>query len=293
MTYADEEKEAFYQLLSDTIHATPKNDKLLLLGDFNARVGSNCTAWPSVLGPHGMGKENSNGLLLLTLCSEEELTITNTLFKQPEIHKATWMHPRSKHWHLIDFIITRRRDISDILITRAMRGADCWTDHVMLRCKASFRIAGKQRKQPSSVKKKLDVNKLNSPQVQQDLSDTLTKNLQQISQDISDPDAAWTAFRDAVYSTAEDVLGYPQRKHQDWFDENNQEILDLLARKRTAHAAWLSEKVELTVHLFTPSLYLLYTYLHHHYTFPYLSLSTTSPPLQPFLLFVLHHTPTH
>ena len=62
MTYADEEKEAFYQLLSNTIHATPKNDKLLLLGDFNARVGSNCTAWPSVLGPHGMEKENSHGL---------------------------------------------------------------------------------------------------------------------------------------------------------------------------------------------------------------------------------------
>ena len=79
MTYADEEKEAFYQLLSDTIHATPKNDKLLLLGDFNARVGSNCTAWPSVLGPHGMEKENSHGLLLLTLCSEEELTIMNIL----------------------------------------------------------------------------------------------------------------------------------------------------------------------------------------------------------------------
>ena len=66
--------------------------------------------------------------------------------------------------------------------------------------------------------------------------------------DISDPDAAWAAFRDAVYSTAEDVLGHPQRKHQDWFDENNQEILDLLARKRAAHAVWLSEKVLVTKH---------------------------------------------
>ena len=43
MTYADEEKEAFYQLLSNTIHATPKN-KFLLLGDFNAHVRSNYTA---------------------------------------------------------------------------------------------------------------------------------------------------------------------------------------------------------------------------------------------------------
>ena len=72
---------------------------------------------------HGSPRENANGLLLLTLCSEEDLTITNTLFKQPETHKVTWMHPRSKHWHLIDDVITRRRDIRDILVTRAMRGA--------------------------------------------------------------------------------------------------------------------------------------------------------------------------
>ena len=52
------------------------------------------------MSPHGMGRENANGLLLLTLCSKEGLTITNTLFKQPEIHKVTWMHPRSKHWHI-------------------------------------------------------------------------------------------------------------------------------------------------------------------------------------------------
>ena len=78
MTYAEEDKEAFYQLLSNTIHATLKND--VLLGEFSACIGSNCTTWPSMLGPHGKGKENTNRLPLLTLCSEEELTITNMLF---------------------------------------------------------------------------------------------------------------------------------------------------------------------------------------------------------------------
>lgn len=198
--------------------------------DFNARFGSN-SAGSSVLGPHGMGKENSNGLLLLTLCSEEELTITNMLFKQLEANKATRMHPP-----------LQRRDISDILVKQAMRGADCWTVHVMLRCKASFRIASKHRKQPNSVKKKLDVNKLNSAPVQQDPSDALSANLQQLPQDDDDPDAEWTAFGDTVYSTAKSVLGHPQRKRQHWFDNNNQDILDLLARKRAAHEAWMSDK---------------------------------------------------
>ena len=108
MTYPEEDKEQFYQVLRDTLRSVPENDKLLLMDDFNARTGRNSGAWPTVMGPHGLGRENANGLLLLTLCSEEGLTITNTFFKQPEIHRFTWMHRRSKHWHLIDYVITRK-----------------------------------------------------------------------------------------------------------------------------------------------------------------------------------------
>ena len=38
------------------------------------------------------------------------------------------------------------------------------------------------------------------------------------------------------------MLDHPRKKHQDWFDESNQEILGLLAEKRAADAAWLSDK---------------------------------------------------
>ncbi|KAL8599340.1 hypothetical protein ACOMHN_008058 [Nucella lapillus] len=99
MTYPEEEKEQFYQVLKN-IHSVPRNDKLLLLGDFNVRVGKNLRAWPDVIGPHGLGRENANGLLLLTLCSDEGLTITNTLFEQPEIHShldETSLTPLAPH----------------------------------------------------------------------------------------------------------------------------------------------------------------------------------------------------
>ena len=176
------------------------------------------------------------------LVKSRPLSIRTITTRDPQ----SWLHPQSSHWHLLD--ITRRHDISNILITRTMRGIDCWTDHIMLHCKNSFRIAGKQWKQSSRVKKKLNANKLNSPQFQHDLSDTHTKNLQQLTQDISNPDNAWAAFRDAVYSTAKAILWHPQRKQRDWFDENNHEIVDLLARKRAAHAAWLSDRNSVSKH---------------------------------------------
>ena len=110
MTNPDENKEAFYNQLASVLSGIPRTDKLLLIGDFNARIGRENDKWPLVMGKHGIGKCNSNGELLLALCSEFELIVTNTMFKQKDERKTTWMHPRSKHWHMIDFIITRCRD---------------------------------------------------------------------------------------------------------------------------------------------------------------------------------------
>ena len=95
MMHSAEDKELFYAALHDVIHSVPVKYKLMIVGDFNARVGSNQLAWPGVLGTHDHGKENSNGLLLLSLCAEKNLVITNTIFEHQEAHKVTWMHPRS------------------------------------------------------------------------------------------------------------------------------------------------------------------------------------------------------
>ncbi|KAK2157210.1 hypothetical protein NP493_1899g00003 [Ridgeia piscesae] len=117
----------------------------VLRGNFNARIGRDNYKWPLVIGKHGIGKCYSNGELLLALCSEFELIVF--MFKQNDERKTTWMHPRSRHWHMIDFIITRCRDKMCINSTRAMCGANCWTDHQMLRSKLAFRIRQKHNRQ--------------------------------------------------------------------------------------------------------------------------------------------------
>ena len=108
------------------------------------------------MGKHGIGKCNSNGELLLALCSEFELIVTNTMFKQKNERKAIWMHPRSGHWYVIEFIITRCRDNVNIHSTRAMRGSNCWTDHQKLRSKVAFRIRQKHNRQGTSKPTKLN-----------------------------------------------------------------------------------------------------------------------------------------
>ncbi|WP_374210040.1 hypothetical protein, partial [Thiolapillus sp.] len=111
-------KEAFYRDLHNLLQQVDSKDKLLILGDFNARVGRDFELWKGVLGRHGIGNCNDNGRLLLEFCSEHQLVITNTLFQQKDRFKATWRHPRSKHWHLLDYVLTRQHDTRDVLHTR-------------------------------------------------------------------------------------------------------------------------------------------------------------------------------
>jgi len=101
MTNSEETKEALYSQLRNVLSKICRKDKLVLTGDFNARVGCEQDNWEGVIGKHGTGKCNSNWELLLALCSEYELVITNTIFRHKEHHKVTWMHPISKHWHLL------------------------------------------------------------------------------------------------------------------------------------------------------------------------------------------------
>ena len=174
MTNCEENINKFYYELNKTLRSVPTPDKIMLMGDFNARVGQDYSTWSGVLGKFGCGKLNTNWELLLSTCTEHQLSITNTFFQHKSAHKYSWMHPRSKHWHLIDFVITRQRDLPDILDKRAMRGANCSTDHIMIRTTANLKVRRKMRKK-RTLRPKLNVTRLKLLQVQKDLELALTE----------------------------------------------------------------------------------------------------------------------
>ena len=244
--YIDEVKDKFYDDLDSVISAAPRTDKLILLGDFNARVGTDHQTWEGVIGSEGVGKCNSNGLLLLRKCAEHELLITNTVFRLPTRRKITWMHPRSKHWHLIDYVIVRRKDRQDVRVTKTVCGADCWTDHRLVVSKLNLRIQPVRRPQGKKVPKKLDVSKLKQDSKRQAFVNNLCSRLDALEHSSEDVDESWTVFRDTVHSSAMDSLGPVSRKHQDWFDENDKEIQGLLEEKHQKTQG-LPQKYQLSI----------------------------------------------
>jgi len=241
MTNPDGVKDKFYEDLNDVITSVPSTDKLIILGDFNARVGTDSVTWDGVIGRHGIGKCNSNGLLLLQTCAEHGLLITNTVFCLPTRNRTSWMHPRSKHWHLLDYVITRRRDRQDVRVTKAMCGAECWTDHRLIISKLNLRIQPKRRPQGAKPPKRLNISKLKVDNIKQSLIDTLEERLDGLNLDSMDVETAWTTLRETVHETALECLGPKTRIHKDWFDENSNEIRQLLEKKNSAYRAHIDD----------------------------------------------------
>ena len=76
----DAKVEQFYDDLQDLLELIPRKDVLLIIGDWNAKVGSQ--EIPGVTGKFGHGVQNETGQSLTEFCQENALVIANILFQQ-------------------------------------------------------------------------------------------------------------------------------------------------------------------------------------------------------------------
>ena len=166
-----EKKEEFYTDLQRALDGVVKDDVLLLLGDFNARVGISerqtgtvTFNWNGVKGCHGVGKMNESGEHLLSFCAVNELVIMNTTFEKRNIHKYTWQHPTSKKWHCIDYVIMRQTQRNFCCDVTVLHSAECRTDHKLLRAQLRLQVSTKVSRKPS--RKRFAVSALRSESTQ-------------------------------------------------------------------------------------------------------------------------------
>ena len=229
------EKEQFYEALQHLLDGVNKDEMIVVLGDFNARVGSDFQLYKGIIGRYGVGKCNDNGELLLEFCARNNLVITNTLFRHKTKHINTWQHPRSKHWHLLDYVLVNNSNQAAVMDTRVMRGANCSTDHKLVRSRLKITAEKKRikyRQQPKP-KKKINVDELKNERTRKELEENLHILLQDLSMDGS-LEENWETFRDKVYQASLKTLGTKRKRLNDWFDENEEDIINIIEKKRRA-----------------------------------------------------------
>ena len=136
---AEEAKvERFYEDLQDLSELTTKKDVLFIVGDWNAKVGSQET--PEVTGEFGRGIWNEAGQRLIEFCQENALVIANTLFQQHKRRLYTWTSPEGQHQNQIDYILCSQRWRSSIQSPKTRLGADCGSDHELLITKLRLKL---------------------------------------------------------------------------------------------------------------------------------------------------------
>ncbi len=246
-----EVKEAFFQELENIISSIPPEEMYIILGDFNARVGSRVSAeeeWSSVRGPHGFGDINDSGKELLSFLSLHQATVCNTWFEKRDIHKHTWQHPKSKQWSCIDYVVMRQRERSLCLDVATRRGTECNTDHhlVVMKLQLERSSGGTGRKGVKT--RKLDVTRLKEGCGDEEES-MKDRYLQEVLQRAGDSwcesagvEHKWSAVKTALTNAAEEVLGKADRLQPDWFQESIAQLQPLLAARNAAYSKWLGTK---------------------------------------------------
>ena len=101
------EVERFYEDLQDLLELTLQKDVLFIIGDWNAKVGSQET--PGETGKFGLGVQNEAEKRLIEFCEENTLAIANTLFQQHKRRLYTWTSPDCQYGKQIDYILCSQR----------------------------------------------------------------------------------------------------------------------------------------------------------------------------------------
>nr|VZI35811.1 unnamed protein product [Spirometra erinaceieuropaei] len=191
-------RDKFNEDLHPLLATVPKADKLIVLGDFNARVGTDHTAWRGVLGPHGLRGSKDNGLLLLRICAEHCLILTNTS----------------------SACRSEKRPPGGIL---GRVSGTCWT-----MSSSGGEISGTCC---TELAQRLDNLPIAAAADAADAENASVEN-------------RWCQLQDTVQSTALAVLGRASRQHQDWFDDNDTAISNLLAEKNRLHKAYVDHPTD-------------------------------------------------
>ena len=213
---AEEAKvEQFYEDLQDLLELTPKKDILFIMGDWNAKVGSQET--PGIKGKFGLGGQNEAGQRLIEFCQENALVIANTLFQQHKRRRYTWTSPDGQHQNQIDYILCSQRWRSSTQSTNTRLGADYGSDHELLIAK--FRL------QLKKVEKTTRPLRYDLNQLPYDSTVEVRNRFKGLYLIDREPDELWTEVHDIVQETGIKTIPMEKKcRKAKWLSEETLQI---------------------------------------------------------------------
>lgn len=223
----EEDIETFYGQLEHTIEDLPKKDVKIVMGDWNAKVGTENVGWEQVMGRHGYGERNERGERLLEFASTNDLWITNTRFQQKDSRKWTWMAPDGKHTNMIDLVLVDRRWKTAVQVCRTFQGADISSDHSLVMCKLKLRLKrtqGQERHEP-----RRDIGALRDVMVQMAFKNKVEQGLTDTQVQPAELNDRVLRLNEILQQAVKEVLPTTCKPNRPWITEHT---LQLAKKKR-------------------------------------------------------------
>lgn len=203
-------KNSFYEQLNRAISSAPKSDIKIVMGDMNAKVGSDNTNLNSIMGVEGLrSNRNNNGERLIDFCMVNQLFIGGTKFPHRDIHKYTWQSPDGVTRNQIDHFLISRKFLGCLMDVKAIRGADIYSDHQLLVGIIRLRPMANYKK--TSARKKFNVHRLQQTSVAQEFTHRLCTEL-----DTHQHQPSWKNITEACIKTANVTIGASTHHTSPW-----------------------------------------------------------------------------
>ena len=127
------------------------------------------------------------------------------------------MHPRSKQWHLSDYIFVKLDEVEEVRQARAMEGEDCLRDHHLIKVKLRIKIRHAASRRTQDPPKKINCMALKDDAHRKHYSDKVLSTLQEnrTGQEILSVEEDWTPLLQQLLTRATQTLGLECEKQRD------------------------------------------------------------------------------
>lgn len=223
--------ESFYQDLQATIAKIPNRELLIIMGDFNSKIGANSAQYSKCVGNFGLGVRNERGERFMQFADENNMVVVNSLFQHHPRRLFTWTSPGGSTKNQIDYILIRSRWRTSILNAHTLPGADCGSDHELVIAKLRLKLKAARSFKKTRRIEVADIEKFNTA-IERSWKDWTVMNHNEAT-----PDTLWNKAKQLIQNAVTESSPRPEtRKRQHWMTENTLALIEERRLKKAAGA---------------------------------------------------------
>ena len=245
MERSENEREVFWESLNECLSTFDDNERIVVLGDLNAKVGDRGV--DGVIGKYGVPGVNENGERLVEVCIERRLSVGNTWFQKRMIQKYTRERENGQERSLIDYVLVDERSkrfLEDVNVYRGAAGG--MSDHYLVEAIVRMKGVVKREREEVNGKRVVRVCELEKAEVREAFVVLIVNEWERIRNTrVLSVEEEWETFKSIVMACAARVCGYKSigRKKQGsaWWDE---EVKELVREKRRLFELYVTDRSE-------------------------------------------------